>query len=38
LVFPVFVPVLMAAGILGPVAAARLWRDISPGAGLQRRA
>lgn len=36
--FPVFAPVLLTAGIVGPVAAAALWRELKAGAGFQRRA
>lgn len=36
--FPAFAPVLLAAGILGPVAAAALWRELRAGARFQRRA
>ncbi|MCB8877201.1 acyltransferase family protein [Acidisoma silvae] len=36
--FPVFAPLLLAAGVLGPVLAARLWREMRAKAPLHRRA
>ncbi|MCB8879560.1 acyltransferase [Acidisoma cellulosilytica] len=35
--FAVYAPVLMAAGVLGPILAARLWRECNRNPALQRR-